>query len=165
MKTEKQVMAIDLGATSGRMILAKMKDDRLEMKLWRRFPNQMIEKEGKYYWNIAALFEEIREGLNDCIRQNIEIQSIGVDTWGVDVAFLDAHGLIIENPRAYRDPYTLKAMPEFLKKISPSEIYHRTGIQFLNFNTLFQLYACAQEQYQPFKEAAQILFIPDLITY
>lgn len=162
---QKYILAVDLGATSGRMILACLKDGQLEMKEWRRFPNNIIEIQGKYYWNIAALFEEIREGLNACVEADIDVQSIGIDSWGVDVAFIDAQGHIIANPRAYRDPYTMNVMPEFFKKMSKEEIYQKTGVQFLNFNTLFQLYACQKEQYKPFQEAATILFIPDLFSY
>lgn len=160
------VLAIDLGATSGRMILSRLNEGVLETEEVRRFPNAIEEKNGKFYWSITTLFNEITNGLNElATRQDIRISSIGVDTWGVDVAFIDAEGNMICEPRAYRDPYTENAIEEYSKIIPKETIYKKTGIQFLNFNTLFQLFACHQENFEPMKQAKTYLFIPDLISY
>jgi rhamnulokinase len=160
------VLAIDLGATSGRMILSRLENGVLTTEEVRRFPNASHEQEGKFYWSIETLFGEIVAGLNDLAkRSDIRIQSIGVDTWGVDVAFIGADGKMISEPRAYRDPYTDTAIEEFDKIISKEKIYAKTGIQFLNFNTLFQLYACHKEHFAPMQQAKTYLFIPDLISY
>lgn len=160
------VLAIDLGATSGRMILSGLENGVLTTEEVRRFPNAIHEKEGKFYWSIETLFGEIVAGLNDLAkRSDVHILSIGVDTWGVDVAFIGADGKMLSEPRAYRDPYTDTAIEEVDKIISKKEIYRKTGIQFLNFNTLFQLYACHKEGFAPMKQAKTYLFIPDLISY
>jgi rhamnulokinase len=160
------VLAIDLGATSGRMILSGLENGVLTTEEVRRFPNAIHEKEGKFYWSIETLFGEIVAGLNDLAqRKDAHILSIGVDTWGVDVAFIGADGKMISEPRAYRDPYTDTAIEELSHIIPKETIYKKTGIQFLNFNTLFQLYACHKEGFAPMKEAKTYLFIPDLISY
>ncbi len=160
------VLAIDLGATSGRMILSGLENGVLTTEEVRRFPNAIHEKDGKFYWSIETLFGEIVAGLNELTkRTDAHICSIGVDTWGVDVAFIGADGKMISEPRAYRDPYTDTAIEEFGKIIPKKEIYRKTGIQFLNFNTLFQLYACHKEGFEPMKQAKTYLFIPDLISY
>jgi rhamnulokinase len=160
------VLAIDLGATSGRMILSGLENGVLTTEEVRRFPNAIHEKDGKFYWSIETLFGEIVAGLNDlALRRDVHIRSIGVDTWGVDVAFIGADGKMISEPRAYRDPYTDTAIDELSRIIPKETIYKKTGIQFLNFNTLFQLYACHKEGFEPMKQAKTYLFIPDLISY
>lgn len=159
------VIAIDLGATSGRMILSYLENGKLQMDEIARFPNAIQEKDGKYYWNLEALFGEIKKGLNHAATLDFKITSIGVDTWGVDVAFVDKDGDVISDPRAYRDPYTHGAPEEFFTKIPKEEVYGATGIQIMNFNTLFQLYSANKENYSPYKNADKILFMPDLISY
>ena len=162
------VCAVDFGATSGRMIIARLNEEgMLETKEVRRFPNAINEKDqdGKFYWNMTALIGEVTAGLKDlAARQDIHIEAIGVDTWGVDVVMVDKEGKMIEEPRAYRDPYSIEAMEEYIQKVGREKIYEKTGIQFLNFNTLFQLYACHREQYKPFLEAAQYVFVPDYVS-
>ncbi|MBQ7191495.1 MAG: rhamnulokinase [Paludibacteraceae bacterium] len=155
--------AIDLGATSGRIILSE--DGRTLTEVCR-FPNRVEERDGKFFWNITRLFEYIQKGLQTLSqRTDIHILSIGIDTWGVDICFLDAAGRLLSDPRAYRDPYTVEKMEQFFRLVPKEDIYRRTGIQFLNFNTLYQLYACHEEHYQPFEQASTYLFIPDYITY
>lgn len=156
--------AIDLGATSGRIIIVP--DDGGDMEEVRRFPNTIIEKEGRYFWDIDFLVNEIKTGLRELSqRTDIQILSIGVDTWGVDMVFLDNEGKPLAPPRAYRDPYTNGMIERFGERMPLKEIYERTGIQFLAFNTLFQLFACKEESYEPFLHAAHYLFIPDYISY
>ena len=162
------VCAVDFGATSGRMIIARLNEQGvLETEEVRRFPNAIQEKDhdGKFYWNMTALIGEVVAGLKDlAARPDIRIDSIGVDTWGVDVVFVDKDGKMIEEPRAYRDPYSVAAMDEYIQKVGREKIYEKTGIQFINFNTLFQLYACHKEGFRPFEEAAQYVFIPDYVS-
>ena len=154
--------AIDLGATSGRIILS---EDGSAFEEVCRFPNAVEERDGKVYWNITALFGHIRRGLQQlAARTDVHVLSIGVDTWGVDVVFLK-DGKAIAEPRAYRDPYTATRMEEFFRLIPREKIYEKTGIQFLTFNTLYQFYACRCEHYAPFLEADTYLFIPDYISY
>jgi len=154
--------AIDLGATSGRIILS---EDGNTFEEVCRFPNAVEQHEGKVFWNIAALFEHIRTGLQQLAsRTDIHVLSIGVDTWGVDVVFLK-DGKALAEPRAYRDPYTNGRMEEFFRLVPRERVYEKTGIQFMAFNTLYQFYACRCENYAPFLEADTYLFIPDYISY
>lgn len=161
------VCAIDFGATSGRIILSRVNEDgRLETEEVRRFPNIIKEIDGKFYWDMPALIAEVKEGLSELAkRSDIRIESVGVDTWGVDMVFIDNEGKMLELPRAYRDPYSIEAMEEYFQLIPKEKVYAKTGIQFMNFNTLFQLYACHREGYRPFEEAHQYLFIPDYVSY
>lgn len=162
------VCAIDFGATSGRMIISRINEEGiLETEEVRRFPNAIQEKDGdgKFYWNMTALIGEVTAGLHDlAARKDIQIQAIGVDTWGVDVVMVDDKGQMIEEPRAYRDPYSIEAMQKYFEIVPKETVYKKTGIQFLNFNTLFQLYACHREGFKPFEQAAQYVFIPDYVS-
>jgi len=159
------VTAIDLGATSGRIILSEVSSGSIEMEELVRFDNNIKEIDGKCYWDIEKLYSEIIHGLEIALESGKKILSIGVDTWGVDVGFIDKEGKILSNPRAYRDTYTVGSPEEFFKIIPSEEVYQRTGIQIMNFNTLFQLFAARKENYKPLADADKILFIPDLISY
>jgi len=163
--------AIDLGATSGRVIIADVEAvhrdaGQATFELIKRFPTRMYQKDGKWFWDLQQLVDSIIEALNLLAeRTDVQVQSIGVDTWGVDVVYLDKEGRPLADARAYRDPYTVERMPEFWKRIPASRIYDKTGIQMMNFNTIYQFYACAQEQYEPFLQASSYLFMPDYISY
>ncbi len=158
-------LAVDLGATSGRVILATLDDGQLQLEVLHRFPNRLIEVGGNYYWNIYALYEDILQGLTEAGKRNIEIRSIGIDTWGVDFAFVAEDGTLCSLPRAYRDPYTNGAPESYFEHISRREVYERTGIQIMNFNSLFQLYAQHKEQSSALKHADKLLFMPDALSY
>ncbi|MDE5691915.1 MAG: rhamnulokinase [Alistipes sp.] len=158
-------IAVDLGATSGRVILATVDDRRTEMETLHRFPNRLVCVGGKYYWNIYALYEEIVEGLRLAARRGVPIRSIGIDTWGVDMAFVAEDGTLAGLPRAYRDPYTEGIPEEFFRKVPRREVYDRTGIQFMNFNSLYQLCAARKEGCAALEHASKILFIPDALAY
>lgn len=158
-------LAVDLGATSGRVILATLDDGQLQLEVLHRFPNRLIEVGGNYYWNIYALYEDILQGLTEAGKRPIEIRSIGIDTWGVDFAFVAEDGTLCSLPRAYRDPYTNGAPEAYFEHISRREVYERTGIQIMNFNSLFQLYAQHKEQSSALKHADKLLFMPDALSY
>ena len=128
-------IAIDLGATSGRVILAKMKHGRLETEILNRFPNVIKEIDGRCYWDIYSLFDSIKEGLNMAASRRIAIDSIGVDTWGVDFVCVRPDGSFVSLPRAYRDPYTEGVPEQYFRHIPREEVYRLTGIQFMNFNS------------------------------
>jgi len=131
-----------------------------------RFPNNLIEQGGHYYWDIHALYFEMIRGLKEVARRGLNIRSIGIDTWGVDFVCIGHDGAILRNPRAYRDPITFDAMDDFLRhKVSPREVYDVTGIQFMHFNTLFQLYAMQREKNSALENAAKILFVPDALSW
>ena len=158
-------IAIDLGATSGRVILAKMKPGRLETEILNRFPNVIKEIDGRCYWDIYSLFDSIKEGLNMAASRRIAIDSIGVDTWGVDFVFVRPDGSFVSLPRAYRDPYTEGVPEQYFRHIPREEVYRLTGIQFMNFNSLFQLYAMRLEGSIDIDGVRSILFMPDAISY
>ena len=158
--------AFDLGATSGRSILATLQDEKIELKELTRFPNHIVRIGNKYYWNIYHLFEELKKGLRTAASQGIQLDAIGIDTWGVDFVYLAEDGSFAGLPRAYRDPYT-NGMPEdyFAHIFSKKEVYDLTGIQIMNFNSLFQLYAAKKENSSALNHAKSILFMPDALSY
>ena len=131
--------AVDLGATSGRTILGCLGDGKLELKEITRFPNHIIEACGHCYWDIYALYREIINGLKTIAKDNIPIRSIGIDTWGVDFALIGKDGELLRNPYCYRDPHTVGAPEEYFTHIPRERVYDITGIQIMNFNSLFQL--------------------------
>ena len=165
MKNTYNFFAFDLGATSGRSILARLNNGKLELKELTRFPNKILQVNGKYFWNIYTLFEELKKGLYTAQQQNIEINSIGIDTWGVDFVYVAEDGSFLGLPRSYRDPYTNDIPEEFFTKISQKDVYEATGIQIMNFNSLFQLYAAQKESSSAKKHTESILFIPDALSY
>lgn len=158
-------IGVDLGATSGRVILATLSGGKIGLEILHRFPNRLLCVDGKFYWNIFSLYEEILYGLTLAGRRRISVDSIGIDTWGVDMVYLAADGTLAGLPRAYRDPYTNGVPEEFFRKISRQEVYLRTGIQILNFNSLYQLYAAHREGMSALKNAASVLFMPDAFSY
>lgn len=158
-------LAFDLGATSGRSILATLSNGHLSMKELTRFPNKITEIQGKCYWDIYGLYESLKEGLRACAKEKKTIDAIGIDTWGVDFVYLGEDGSILSAPRAYRDPYT-QGIPEILFQTVPKrEVYEHTGIQIMNFNSLYQLYAAKRERFSPYLAAKEILFMPDALAY
>ena len=166
MEQKKYFFAVDLGATSGRTMIGSINDGKFELEEVTRFPNNLIEQGGHYYWDIYALYFEIIKGLKEVARRGLEITSIGIDTWGVDFVFIGNDGAILRNPRAYRDPITFDAMDDYLRHVvSRREVYDITGIQFMNFNSIFQLYAMKREQNAAFLNASKILFVPDALSW
>ena len=166
MTDKRYFFAVDLGATSGRTIIGSMADGRLEQEEITRFPNNLIETGGHFYWDIYALYFEMIRGLKEVARRGITLTSIGIDTWGVDFVFIGKDGAILRNPMAYRDPHTFGRMEDYLQNIVPQrEVYDITGIQFMNFNTLFQLYAMQQDGNVAMQMAEKVLFVPDALSW
>ena len=158
-------LAFDLGATSGRSILGILENGKVEIKELTRFPNGIIELHGKYYWNLMGLYQALKDGLKACHKEGITPQSIGIDTWGVDVVPIGEDGSILSMPRAYRDPYTVGMPERFFEKISREKVYEKTGIQIMDFNTLYQIFAGMETGYVPMKQAKELLFMPDALAY
>jgi rhamnulokinase len=156
-------LAIDLGAESGRAMLGRLDAGALALSEVCRFPNEPIRQNGSLRWDIARLWDEIRRGLN--LSAGTPLQSIGVDTWGCDYALIDAAGRLVENPYHYRDPRTVGVMEAVWRRVPREEIYRITGIQFLVFNTLYQLYAACQATPGVIASAASLGTIPDLLNY
>ena len=160
-----QFLAFDCGATSARAVLATFSNGSFQLEEVYRFPSGIIELYGKYYWDILAIYDHFLKCLSDLGRRGIRIDSIGIDTWGVDFGFVADDGSLLGNPRAYRDPYTDGIPTKVFQTISHEELYACTGIQILNFNSIFQLYAQIREDFSPLRYAKAILFIPDLLSY
>jgi rhamnulokinase len=157
--------AFDLGATSGRSIVGILQNGKIRLKELTRFPNKIIHIQDKYYWDLFALYEALKEGLSAAVSQNIHLDAIGIDTWGVDFVYLGEDGSLLSQPRSYRDPYTNGKPEEYFKLISKKTVYAWTGIQIMNFNSLYQLYAAKCENYSPLEAAKDILFMPDALSY
>ena len=163
---KKYFFAVDLGATSGRTILGSLADGKLEQEELTRFPNNLIETGGHFYWDIYALYFEMIRGLKEVARRGVTLTSIGVDTWGVDFVFIGDDGAILRNPVAYRDPHTFGKMEEYFEKVIDKEtVYHITGIQLMNFNSLFQFYAMQLDGNTAMCQAQKILFLPDALSW
>ena len=166
MENKTYFFAVDLGATSGRTIIGSMADGRLEQEEISRFPNNLIETGGHFYWDIYSLYFEMIRGLKEVARRGITITSIGIDTWGVDFVFIGEDDAILRNPMAYRDPHTFEAMDDYLCHVAqPREVYDITGIQFMNFNSLFQLYAMRKAGNVAMKHCKKVLFVPDALSW
>ena len=165
MEAVHRFLAFDCGATSGRAVLATFGGGTFSTEEVYRFPSGIVEAGGKYYWDILAIYGHFLECLKRLGKEGLKIDSIGIDTWGVDFGFIGEDGTLLGNPRAYRDPYT-DGIPEEVFRIVPrEELYGSTGIQIMNFNSVFQLYAQTKEGFSPLKHASHILFIPDLLSY
>lgn len=160
-------LAIDLGAGSGRVIAGVMNVGKLSLEEVNRFENQPIEKGLSLYWDFEALWRGVIEGLSAAVAKfgPERIQSIGVDTWGVDYGFLDAGGKLLSVPRHYRDPRTRGVMKELLSRISADEIFSTSGIQFMDINTMVQMGAEVRDPETVLPNADQFLLIPDLINH
>ena len=161
----KSFLAFDLGATSGRSILGTLDNGRLQMKELTRFPNQMLQIGDHFHWNIYSLFEYLKAALIAVNKEGVKISSIGIDTWGVDFALIANDGAILGAPYAYRDPHT-DGMPDKYFSIVPREkVYDLTGIQVMNFNSLYQLFALKQANSSLLEAASEMLFMPDALAY
>ncbi len=163
---EHHFLAFDLGASSGRALLGSLVNNKLNITEIHRFNNQMALIHGHYFWNIFSLFEELKTGLAKCIQEyKIQPESIGIDTWGVDYALVTSDGHLTGLPFAYRDGRTNTSMEEFFKLMSEKETYELSGIQFMQFNTLFQLFSAYQSKLEALKIADSLLFTPDALNF
>ena len=134
----KKVLAFDFGASSGRAILGTFDGEKITLEEIHRFSNDPVKVGHTFYWDVLRLFHEIKQGILKA-KQHGNIDSIGIDTWGVDFGLIDEKGYLLENPVHYRDERNVGMIEEARKYMSKAEMYDRTGIQFMDFNTLFQL--------------------------
>lgn len=158
-------VAIDLGATSGRVTMGTFDGQKIKMKVLTRFSNNIIPVGNHLFWDIAGLYNEILSGLKTAAEEGHTIQSIGIDTWGCDFAFFGKDGQLLGLPYCYRDGYTEGAQQKFFRKMPQEEVYRRTGIQFMDFNSLFQLDTLKRNGCTALDASDKILFIPDAIIY
>lgn len=162
----KYFLAVDLGATSGRTVLSSWDGQRVVMREFTRFKNPQIPIMGHLFWNLPHLYNEVITALRKVHEEGIELTSIGIDTWGCDFAFFGRDGQLLGLPYCYRDSHTDGAVERFFQEHMPArELYDRTGIQFMPFNSLFQLETLQRNGCTALKEAEKILFIPDALTY
>jgi rhamnulokinase len=159
------VAAVDLGAESGRVILGRFDGKQLVLEEVHRFANRPVTIHGHRFWNIAGLWDETLAGLRKARLLAGSLDSIGVDTWGVDYGLVDRNGFLLGLPFQYRDQRTSTIMEQVCARVPREVIYARTGIQFLPFNTLFQLSAHEYQQPGALAQAYRLLMIPDLFHH
>ncbi len=162
----KTVLAIDLGASSGRAILGRLEsngDKIITLQEIHRFENRAIQLNGTLYWDALAIFGEIKKSLQLC--HNLSIDSISVDTWGVDFGLIDCYGDLLQNPVCYRDSRTEGMIDSVCQIIPEDTLYQKTGIQFMALNTLFQLYYLSTKRPELLKNSVKLLLMPDLFNY
>ena len=161
---KKRVLAFDFGASSGRAIVGVFDGNKIELREVHRFSNDPVKINGTFYWDVQRLFFEIKQGILKA-KEDGGFDSIGIDTWGVDFGLLRKDGTLVENPVHYRDARN-DGMVEFAKKyMSHEEMYDITGIQFMDFNTIFQLLSLKENRPYILEEADKLLFMPDLLSY
>lgn len=162
---DRHYLALDLGAESGRAILAKLAHSKIELAELHRFVNTPVELPTGLYWDTLRLFHEICSGIRAAGKVCRELDGIAIDTWGVDFGLLGADGELLHNPRHYRDPRTNAIPQEVFATVPRREVFQQTGIQFLNINSLYQLYAIHRESPELLATVSQLLFMPDLFNY
>ncbi|SNT65456.1 rhamnulokinase [Asanoa hainanensis] len=153
------VAAVDLGASNGRVMVARVERDRLDLTEVARFENVPVRVAGTLHWDILRLYDGVLQGL----RAAGPVASVGIDSWAVDYGLLDADGRLLGNPVHYRDNRTEGIMAKVAAEVTPAQLYSTTGIQFLPFNTIYQLVAASGSA--QLAAAARLLMIPDLIAY
>jgi rhamnulokinase len=165
MTATRKLLAIDLGAESGRGVLGSFDGQRLHLDVVHRFPNGPVHTLDTMHWDVLRIHAEILNALRVCAAKHGGIDSVGVDTWGIDFALLGRGGTLLGNPRHYRDPHTEGVIELAFRTVPKEVLYRRTGLQFLRFNTLFQLLALQRDRSPLLDVAETLLFMPDLFHY
>src|SRR5438876_2862057 len=161
----KKLLAFDLGAESGRGLLGLFDGQTLRLEVVHRFPNGPVKTLDSLHWDVLRLYSEMLTALRKCAAEHGGIDALGVDTWGVDFALLGRGGTLLGNPRHYRDPHTENVMEEGFARVPRWEIFRQTGIQFMRFNSLFQLLALQRDRSPWFDAAPTLLLMPDLFHF
>ncbi len=167
MRATKKYLAIDLGASSGRGIVGSFDGEKLSLRENCRFANEPVKACDRLHWDILRIYHEIKNSIRQSVLDRDEVVSIGIDTWGVDYGLIDKHGRLMSNPVHYRDPRTA-GIVDYIRKtsgISTEEIYAITGIQSMDFNTIYQLASERRSDPDMLGRAEKLLFIPDLLNY
>ena len=162
---ERKMLAIDLGASSGRGIVGAFDGERLTLRENHRFSNDPVNLCGRLYWDILRIFHEIKLSAQKTVLDGDAVSSIGIDTWGVDYGLLDRAGRLLSNPVHYRDTRTEGAQELVSRTVPAEELYRVAGIQTLNFNTVYQLAVEREEAPEKLAQAERMLNIPDLLNY
>ena len=161
--TQVSVAAVDLGASSGRVLVGRVGDGGLELREVNRFPNVPVRVAGVLHWDILALYRGVLDGLRAAGREVGRLDSVGIDSWAVDYGLIDASGVLLANPVHYRDERTAGVMERVLQTVPAAELYRITGIQFLPINTVYQLVAALPTPVMAV--AKTVLLVPDLLSY
>jgi rhamnulokinase len=161
----KYSIAVDIGASSGRLIVGYLENGLLKLDEIHRFENKIEKKGDSYCWEAEKLFQEIKNGLKKCNELGIKPDSIGIDTWAVDFVLLDEKDQPLTEAVSYRDPRTDGMMEQVFEKIMKERLYLETGIQFQKFNTIYQLYSIKQNTPEILEQAKSFLMIPDYFNY
>ncbi len=162
---EKYYLAIDIGASSGRHMLASVADGKMQLEEIYRFPNGMDNVNGTLCWDVKRLFTEIKNGLKKCKELGKIPVSMGIDTWAVDYVLLDKDDRILGDTVGYRDSRTDGMDQKVYEVISQSALYERTGIQKQMFNTIYQLMAVKEQHPEYMEQAESLLMIPDYFQF
>ena len=165
MRETQSFLAIDLGAESGRGVLGKFDGDLLELEEIHRFPNGGIRVMDSLHWDVLQLWTEIKRTLSICARERVNLTSLGVDTWGVDFALLGKDDTLLGNPYHYRDSRTDGILEEAFRRLSREEIFKRSGTQFLQINSLYQLLSMALNESPLLEVVKTFLMMPDLFNF
>jgi sugar (pentulose or hexulose) kinase len=166
MARTKKYAALDLGAESGRAVIGSFDGRKLTLDVAHRFPNDPVNLPDGLHWDALRQFSEIKAGIARAIEQcGPDLASLGIDTWGVDFGLLDKKGALLGNPHHYRDGRTDGMVEKACRKVSRKQIFGVTGIQFMQLNTVFQLFAMAAGKSPQLDVARRLLFMPDLFNY
>jgi rhamnulokinase len=161
----KKLLAFDLGAESGRGVLGRFDGQKLSLEVVHRFPTGGVRTLDTLHWDVLRFYSEMLTALRKCAAEHCGIDSLGVDTWGVDFALLGRGDVLLGNPRHYRDPHTETIMDAAFARVPRGEVFRQTGIQFMRFNTLFQLLALQRDRSPLLDVAETLLMIPDLFHF
>ncbi len=159
------LLAFDLGASNGRGILGEFDGQRIEMRELHRFENNYIDLNGMFYWDILNMFHQMKQAILAFKKEGLgELDSFGIDTWGVDYGLLDKNGALLSNPRSYRHA-TDEDVAAAHAVVPQRTLFERTGISSNNFNTVYQIYRRVREKDPSLEAAKTLLFTPDLLGY
>jgi rhamnulokinase len=159
------IVAFDLGATSGRALLGKLRDKTITVEELHRFPNDPVHVGDRLHWDALRLYHEMKQALLKAKHQGVVPESVAIDSWAVDFGLIGKNGELLGNPYHYRDSHTDGMMEQLFTVVPREELFARTGIQFLPFNTVFQLYALKRADSPLLREAERLLMMPDLFRY
>ncbi|MEE2643126.1 MAG: rhamnulokinase family protein [Planctomycetota bacterium] len=166
MPNRKTYLAVDLGASSGRLVAGRFDGSKLSLHDVHRFENGAVSFNNRLQWNLPGLWQNIKDGMRKAkIEYGVSIESIGVDTWGVDFGFLGPHDELLGNPYHYRDSQTAGILPSVFEVVPREEIFRLTGLQFMELNTLYQLIAMRRAENPVLQMAESMLLIPDLFHW
>ncbi|HZC26600.1 MAG TPA: FGGY family carbohydrate kinase, partial [Actinopolymorphaceae bacterium] len=162
MRSSLTAAAVDLGASSGRVLRGVVGSDQLEARVVHRFPNEPIDANGRLSWDLDALWGGVLAGVRAANDAAGDVRSVGIDSWGVDYGLLDEAGALVAAPAHYRDGRTAGVMERVRTELGAAAMYETTGLQFMPFNTVYQLVA---ERAEDLDRAATLLMMPDLLCH